>query len=276
MQPPPLTLGFSPCPNDCFIFHALVHGRVPSAHAVSVYMADVEELNQRAVAGELAASKLSYHAFGFVAGTYAMLPAGGALGMGVGPLIVTKEPLSSLSGRKVAIPGGLTTANLLLKLSQPDDIDCLELRYDRIMPSVAAGEVDAGLIIHESRFTYPEHGLVKHMDLGEWWERETGLPIPLGGIAVKRGLGTRAAELLNEAIVASLDHAWARPTESEAYVAAHAQEMSQEVRARHIDLYVNEYSRDVGALGREAVRELLARAAARKLIPPVSEPLFAC
>lgn len=271
----PLNLGYSPCPNDCFLFFAMSHGLVET-EPLTVHLADVEELNQSALRGELDVTKLSYHAYAHIADRYVMLPSGGALGKGVGPLIVSREPLASLRGRSVAVPGGLTTANLLLRLSQGDDIDYRQYRYDRIMPAVAAGEVEAGLIIHESRFTYREHGLLKHLDLGEWWERTTGKLLPLGGIAARRSLGNRRLARLDQAIRASLEYAYRHPDEVEPYVAEHAQEMSSEVRQRHIDLYVNRYSRDLGGEGREAVTELLERARARGLAPAAEgELLFA-
>ncbi|HEX7004473.1 MAG TPA: 1,4-dihydroxy-6-naphthoate synthase [Trueperaceae bacterium] len=265
-----LTVGYSPCPNDCFIFYALAHGKI-DFEPVDIYLADVEELNQLARRGALEVTKLSYHAFGHLADRYRMLPSGGALGRGVGPLIVTREPLADLSGRTVAVPGGLTTANLLLRLSQSDDIEYREMRYDRIMPAVEAGEVDAGLIIHESRFTYHQHGLVKHLDLGEWWEGVTGKLLPLGGIAALRSLGGARLAELDRAIRASLDYAYEHPDEVEPYVAEHAQEMSREVRQQHIDLYVNRYSRELGAEGRAAVAEFFRRGRERRLLPAVAE-----
>jgi 1,4-dihydroxy-6-naphthoate synthase len=262
----PLSFGFSPCPNDCFIFFALAHGRV-DAEPLQVHLADVEELNRLALRGALEVTKLSYHAFAHVSDRYVMLPSGGALGKGVGPLIVTREVLPDLVGRSVAVPGGLTTANLLLRLSQAEGIKYRELRYDRIMPAVASGEVDAGLIIHESRFTYPDHGLRKHLDLGEWWQGTTGRPLPLGGIAALRSLGSERLARIDRSIRASLDHAYRHPEEVAPYVAEHAQEMSPAVRRQHIDLYVNSFSSDLGSDGRAAVQELFGRARERNLIP---------
>ena len=269
-----LTLGYSPCPNDCFIFYALAHGKVASDFDYQVRLEDVEALNQLARKSALDVTKISYHAFGHLADDYVMLRSGGALGSGVGPLVVTKERLADLSGKRVAIPGGLTTANLLLKLSQPDDIEVIELRYDKIMPAVAAGEVDAGLIIHESRFTYANYGLKKHLDLGEWWEAETGLPLPLGGIVARRSLGKEKLTHIQEGIRRSLLYSYAHRQEAEPYIAAHAQEMSQEVRQQHIDLYVNDYSLDVGETGEKAVRTLLRRARERGLVLEPKKPLF--
>jgi 1,4-dihydroxy-6-naphthoate synthase len=269
-----LTLGYSPCPNDCYIFYGLAHDRIQPKLDWRIVLDDVEALNRSAERGDLDVTKLSYHAYGHVADRYVMLAGGGALGRGVGPLIVTREPLADLSGRRVAVPGGLTTANLLLELSQAEDIDTLELRYDRIMPAVAAGEVDAGLIIHESRFTYRRHGLRKFLDLGSWWERETGLPIPLGGIAARRDLGSERLGQIETAVRASLAYADAHPHETDTYVAEHAQEMDAAVRRQHIELYVNDFSRDLGTEGKGAVQALLQRARDRGLIPAWHRPLF--
>ena len=269
-----MQLGYSPCPNDCFIFYALAHGKVAPELDFEVRLEDVETLNQLARNGTLPVSKISYHAFFHLTETYTMLRSGGALGFGVGPLIVSQKPLDTLSGRRVAIPGGLTTANLLLKLSQPDDVELLTLRYDRIMPAVAAGEVDAGLIIHESRFTYPDYRLVKHLDLGAWWEGETGLPLPLGGIMAKRSLGDAGLKELETAVRESLRYAYAHRAEAQPYIAAHAQEMDERVMQQHIDLYVNELSLDVGDTGQRAVAELYRRARAKGLVSEAHKPLF--
>lgn len=268
-----LSLGYSPCPNDCFIFYALAHQKV-STQPWRVQLEDVEALNQLARQQALDVTKISYHAYAYLSEHYVMLRAGGALGQGVGPLIVTKHPLKSLSNRTVATPGGLTTANLLLKLSQPDDINVIEMRYDKIMPAVATGEVDAGLIIHESRFTYPEYGLIKHLDLGEWWEEDTGELLPLGGILARRDLGAVRLNEINSSIQASLKYAYAHRQEAQPYIAAHAQEMSESVMQQHIDLYVNDYSYDLQDKGERAVRTLFERASARNLIPELHTPLF--
>jgi 1,4-dihydroxy-6-naphthoate synthase len=269
-----LSLGYSPCPNDCFIFYALAHRKVAKDTQWQIRLEDVEALNQLAKQNILDVTKISYHAYAHLINDYIMLPSGGALGQGVGPLIVTKEKLGSLSNKRVAIPGGLTTANLLLKLSQPDDINIVTLRYDQIMPAVAKGDVDAGLIIHESRFTYKEHGLQKFLDVGEWWESTTGHLLPLGGIIAKRSLGEKNLRQINAAIKESLEYAYAHPEETKPYVAKYAQEMSEEVRQKHIDLYVNEYSLDVGEAGKAAVKELFKRAEARGIIPKIDKDLF--
>jgi len=276
--PRPLRLGFSPCPNDCFVFDALVHGRIDTPLRFEVVLDDVEALNQRALAGELDVAKVSYHAFGRLAAAWWMLRAGGALGRGVGPLVVTRpggpDGVDRLHGARVAVPGGTTTAKLLLRLFAPAGVEEVELRYDRIMPAVAAGEVDAGLIIHESRFTFADHGLVSLVDLGAWWERRSGTLLPLGGIAVQRGLGLGVAREAQRAVAASVAAAFADPSASEAYVARHAQELSPAVRRAHIDLYVNAHSLDVGAEGERAVSRLLAEAAAIGLVPPLPADPF--
>jgi 1,4-dihydroxy-6-naphthoate synthase len=269
-----MELGYSPCPNDCLIFYALAHGRVAPELELSVRLEDVETLNQLAREAALEVSKVSYHAYFHLLKDYVMLRSGGALGFGVGPLVVSKGRFKTLSGRRIAIPGGLTTANLLLKLSQPDDLEVVERRYDRIMPAVAAGEVDAGLIIHESRFTFPEFGLSQHLDLGAWWEAETGLPLPLGGIMAKRSLGTARLRALEGAIRDSLRYGAQHRAEAQPYIAAHAQELSEGVMQRHIDLYVNELSLEVGDLGERAVAELHRRARARGLVPEAQNALF--
>jgi 1,4-dihydroxy-6-naphthoate synthase len=275
----PLRLGFSPCPNDCFVFDALVHGRLATPLRFEIVLDDVEALNQRALAGGLDVAKVSYHAFGRLAADWWMLRAGGALGRGVGPLIVAREGAGGdaarwLRDRRVAVPGGTTTAKLLLRLFVPEGVEEVELRYDRIMPAVAAGEVDAGLIIHESRFTYADHGLVARADLGAWWERRSGGLLPLGGIAVRRALGADVAREAQRAVAASVAAAFADPEASAPYVARHAQELSPAVRRAHIDLYVNAHSLDVGPDGEEAVRRLLAEAAAIGLVPPLPADPF--
>lgn len=269
-----MSLGYSFCPNDTFIFYALTHDRVPTNFNVTEKLEDVETLNHWALEGRLEMTKISYHAYAHVRDQYVALRAGGALGRGVGPLVVTKTPLESLDGKLVAIPGRLTTANLLLKLSQPDTVRTVEMRYDEIMPAVERGEVDAGLIIHESRFTYAKHGLHKFLDLGEWWESQTGLPIPLGAILARRDLGAPTLEALNTAVRSSLEYAYDHPEEPKAYIRQHALEMEDTVMQAHIDLYVNEFSLDVGELGDRAVQELFSRAEAKGLIPASSLPLF--
>ena len=258
-----LTLGFSPCPNDTFIFHALVHGIVKAdGLAFAERLEDVETLNRLAESAVLDVTKVSYGAIPHLVRDYVLLRSGGALGRGCGPLVVARREMdaASLAGRRIAIPGRSTTANLLLRLFAPGAAPGIEYVYSDIMPAVERGEVDAGLIIHESRFTYPRHGLVKVVDLGEWWEQATGLPIPLGGILAKRALGAETIRTIDDAIRRSVDHAFASPEDSRDYVRAHAQEMDDEVTRQHIDLYVNRFSADVGEEGERAIHELFARA----------------
>jgi 1,4-dihydroxy-6-naphthoate synthase len=272
-----LSLGFSPCPNDTFIFHALVHGLVPCGGlSFSERLEDVETLNGRALSGLLDVSKISYHLLGHILSDYVLLRSGGALGRGCGPLLVAREPLepTRLAGRKIALPGRYTTAALLMRLFDPSLTEFVYLPFHEIMPAVADGSVAAGVIIHESRFTYASHGLVKLLDLGEWWERETGHPIPLGGIAAKRSLGAPTLLALEEALTRSVDRAFADPAGARPYIRAHSQEMSDAVCDAHIGLYVNGFSRRLGPEGEAAVRYLLERAASAGIVPASSETLF--
>jgi 1,4-dihydroxy-6-naphthoate synthase len=270
-----LSLGFSPCPNDTFVFDALVHGRV-ATHGLAFRerLEDVETLNRLAADGALDVTKASYGAIPWLLDRYALLRSGGALGRGCGPLVVAREPLpmTALRGRRIAIPGARTTANLLLRLFDPALSHGEEHVYSDIMPAVARGEVDAGLIIHESRFTYREHGLVRLLDLGEWWEGETGLPIPLGGILAKRELGAASLQRLADAIRASVEHAFAHPQDSAGYVRQHAREMDPEVVRRHIELYVNRFSVELGHEGEQAVATLFARGRAAGILPTAPSP----
>lgn len=258
-----LSLGFSPCPNDTFIFHALVSGATPvEGVRFTPRLEDVETLNRLALAGELDVTKVSYGVVPHLLDRYTLLRSGGALGRGCGPLLVARRPLDRADLREatIAIPGRMTTANLLLRLFGPELAPGREMVYSEIMPAVASGKVDAGLIIHESRFTYPDCGLVKVVDLGEWWERETRSPIPLGGIVARSTLGEPLIGQLEAAIRASVEHAFRHPAASAAYVAEHAQEMDPAVMRQHIELYVNEFSVDVGEEGERAISELLRRA----------------
>jgi 1,4-dihydroxy-6-naphthoate synthase len=256
-----LSFGFSPCPNDTFAFHALVHGLVEAPFRVTPVLLDIEELNQRAHAGEFDLTKLSVGAFAAVGERYRLLRSGAALGHGVGPLVVAREPraLADAVAGLIAIPGRETTAFRLLRLAAPTLGDVVELRYDRILGAVERGEVDAGLIIHESRFTYEAHGLHKVIDLGDWWEQETGLPVPLAGICARADLDVELAAAAESAIRASVAHAFAHPEDSRAYVRAHSQEMSDEVCDQHIRLYVNELSLDIGEDGLRAIARLSER-----------------
>jgi 1,4-dihydroxy-6-naphthoate synthase len=270
---PPLRLGFSPCPNDCVVFDALVHGRIPTPLRFDVVLDDVEALNGMAAEGRLDVAKVSYHAAAHLATGWRLLRAGGALGRGVGPLFVAREPLSDLRGRVVAVPGGRTTAMLLLALYAPG-VRTVALRFDRIMPAVAAGDADAGLVIHEGRFTYQDHGLICLQDLGRWWELTTGHLIPLGAIAVSRALPPLVQHEVARVVRASVEAAFADPTASEPYVAQHAQEMDPGVRRRHVELYVNRYTLDVEEEGRAAVVALFTAAAKRGLAPAPPDDLF--
>ena len=272
-----LTLGYSPCPNDTFIFHALVHNLIPTpGFAVRERLEDVETLNRLALAGTLDLTKVSCHALGHLRGRYALLRSGGALGRGCGPLVVAAAPttMAALRGRRIAVPGTLTTANLLLQLYGEGFSDVVPMSFERIMPALRNGEADAGVIIHESRFTYRAAGFHAVQDLGAWWEEETRLPIPLGCILARRDLGAERVRAVEGAIRASLEHARKHPGAARAYIGAHAQELDDAVTAAHIDLYVNEFSRDLGDEGVHAVTTLLARAEARGLIPKCDLPLF--
>jgi 1,4-dihydroxy-6-naphthoate synthase len=254
-----LTFGYSPCPNDTFAFHALAHGLVDAPFRVRPVLLDIEELNRRAHAGEFDLTKLSVGAFAAVGDRYRLLRSGAALGRGVGPLVVAGTPmtLAEAARGRMAIPGRETTAYRLLRLAAPDLAEVVEMRYDRILRAIADEEVDAGLIIHESRFTYADHDLVKVIDLGAWWERETGLPVPLAGICARADLdeGTQAAA--ERAIRDSVRYAFDHPEASREYVQAHAQEMSADVCAQHIALYVNERSIDIGDEGMRAIARLV-------------------
>ena len=270
----PLELGFSPCPNDTFVFHAWVSGLVPGAAQVTPRYADIDVLNGWAESGRGDIIKVSYAALPTLLDRYALLPSGGALGRGCGPLVVTLNR-SSLAGASVAIPGMRTTAYLLFRLWAADQgIASIEvLPFDKIMTTVASGSVDAGLIIHESRFTYPAYGLSALVDLGDWWETQTGLPIPLGAILARRGYGAEQLACLAGAARTSVEMAWANPAVSRGYVLEHSQEMAPEVVDQHIGLYVNEFTRDLGEEGYAAIGGLFDRAVALGLTPPLAGPL---
>ncbi|NTV13393.1 MAG: 1,4-dihydroxy-6-naphthoate synthase [Desulfobulbaceae bacterium] len=270
-----LTLGFSPCPNDTFIFHGLVHGLAAASglNLAEPQLADVETLNEWALAGLLDVSKISCHALGFVLDEYHLLAAGAALGRGCGPLLVAREPISSteLARSRIAIPGRLTTAALLLKFFAPHCTDLMPMRFDLIMPAIIAGQVDAGVIIHESRFTYLQHGLRCLRDLGGWWEEVSGSPIPLGCIVARRSLGEKRLALLEELIRDSVRQAFKSPELSRDYIRRHAQELDAQVIAEHIGLYVNSYSLDLGEEGRNTIAQLLKRGHGEGIFPGVTE-----
>lgn len=274
-----LTLAFSPCPNDCFVFDAIVHKRIDlEGLDFDVRLADVEALNTAAFNGDTDVTKLSFHAYAHCVDTYVLLDAGSALGRNCGPLLISLRPISQedvAGGRlKIAIPGRYTTANFLMALAFPAATDKSEMLFSAIEGAVLDGRVDAGLIIHENRFTFEEKGLRKIIDLGEFWEEETGAPIPLGGIAVRRELSLELKQAVNRVVRRSVEHAFANPKDSLPYVRAHAQEMSEEVMYKHIDLYVNRYSVDLGEEGRHAVELLFKRAASVGLIPAPGASLF--
>jgi 1,4-dihydroxy-6-naphthoate synthase len=254
------TLGFSPCPNDTFIFDALVNKKIDTEGVdFQVVLEDVETLNQWAMQGKLDVSKISYGVLPLVLDRYVLLDAGGALGKGVGPLLIAREPIqmSEIKGRTVAIPGQRTTAHLLFSLAFPDAKNKEFTIFSAIEDAVLSGKVECGVIIHENRFTYQKRGLVKLIDLGEFWEKETGAPIPLGGIVMKRDFDEVLAPKINRLIRKSLEYAFARYPELPEYVRAHAQEMEEQVMRQHIDLYVNDYSLSLGEGGKKAVRVLV-------------------
>jgi 1,4-dihydroxy-6-naphthoate synthase len=261
-----LSLAHSPCPNDTFVFHAWSHGLVPGAPAVDVTFADVDVTNGAAERGELDVVKVSYAALPWLLRDYALLPAGGALGRGCGPLVLTAGGGPGPRGT-VAVPGDRTTAYLLFRLwsaaTPPERVEVVP--FAQIMPGVRDGRYDAGLVIHEARFTYPGYGLECVQDLGDWWEGETGLPIPLGAILARRGLDAGA---LADAARASVRQAWADPAASAGYVAEHAAEMDPAVQRQHIDLYVNEFTENLGDTGYAAAETLLGEAARAGLTPP--------
>jgi 1,4-dihydroxy-6-naphthoate synthase len=274
-----LTLGASPCPNDCFVFDALVNRRIDlEGLEFDIHMADVEALNKAAFAGDAEVTKISYHAYAYCADRYALLDAGSALGRNCGPLLISKRAISpaevAAGGVRIAIPGKYTTANFLLGLAFPNARLTKELVFSEIEGTLLKGDFDAGVIIHENRFTYEAKGLRKIIDLGEFWEQETGAPIPLGGIAIKRSLPDEIKNRVNRLLRQSVEYAFAHRDASLPFVREHAQEMSEAVMYQHIDLYVNDYSVDLGPEGRRAVQTLFARAAASGVIPPVTAPLF--
>jgi 1,4-dihydroxy-6-naphthoate synthase len=273
----PLTLGFSPCPNDTFMFYPLVHGLVDTGgFSFNERLEDVETLNRLAVKGVLDISKVSYAALGHFREQYVLLRAGSALGRGCGPLLVAKEPIdpAALQGKTIAIPGRYTTAHLLMRLYNPALENFLEMPFHEIMDAVMTGRADAGVIIHESRFTYQGFGLHQLVDLGEWWENETGLPIPLGGIVAKRSLGVATIRSIEQALAAGVDYARSNPEAATRYIREHAQEMNERVCAAHIGLYVNDFSQQLGPEGEQAIAELLRRAEAVGLVPASEAPLF--
>ena len=274
-----LSLGFSPCPNDCFMFDAIVNRRIDmEGLEFAVHLADVEDLNQTALSGQAQITKLSYFAYAHCTKRYVLLDAGSALGRNCGPLLISKRAISTQEAGegslRIAIPGKYTTANFLLGLAFPKAQHKSELVFSEIEAALLGDEFDAGVIIHENRFTYEAKGLKKIVDLGEFWESGTGAPIPLGGIVISRLLPDDVKHCVNRVLRRSVEHAFAHRAETLPFVRAHAQEMSEEVMYKHIDLYVNEYSVDLGQKGRWAVELLFERARANGIIPPTADELF--
>lgn len=284
-----LSLSFSPCPNDCFIFDAMIHGKIDTEGLnFNVQLADVEQLNRKGFAGEADITKLSYHAYAYLTDQYQLLDAGSALGNNCGPLLIGKagkiddlnsklnpdgyrDPNSKLV---IAIPGKYTTANFLFSLAFPEVKNKIEILFSDIEDAVLSGNVDAGLIIHENRFAYEQKGLKKIIDLGEYWESTAKVPIPLGGIVVKRSFPEEVKSKINRVVRRSVEYAFANPKSSLSFVKEHAQSMSEEVMYKHIDLYVNKFSVDLGKEGRRAVELLFDKALEFGVIPPIKSSIF--
>ena len=272
-----LTLGFSPCPNDTFIFDALVHRKIDTEGLeFEVFMADVELLNQRAFNSELDITKLSFHAYAYLIESYVLLNSGSALGDNCGPILIAKKTLSKreISKKKIAIPGKYTTANFLLSLAFPNAKNKEEILFSNIEQKLLDDKIDLGLIIHENRFTYEEKGLIKIIDLGEWWEQKTQLPIPLGGIGIRRNFPVELQQKINRVLRRSIQFAFNNPKESLYYVQQHAQEMNSDVIEKHIKMYVNDFSLDLGITGKAAVRHLFKTALETGLINDAAITLF--
>ncbi len=272
-----LSLGFSPCPNDTFIFDGMIHGKIDTEGLeFEVKLGDVEELNQGAFKGHLDITKLSYHAFAYALDDYILLNSGSALGNNCGPLLIAKQPLSpaSINQGKIAIPGKYTTANFLLSLAFPKAVQKSEFLFSDIENAVLNDTVDAGLIIHENRFTYQDKGLIKLIDLGEYWENTFKLPIPLGGIVVKRSLPLEIQQKVDRVLKRSVKFARQNPEQTMNYVAQYAQEMDQNVMLSHIRLYVNEYTEDLGKKGKNAVNQLFETAIEKGILKEIDHSLF--
>jgi len=283
-MPPSLSLAYSTCPNDTFIFYALAHGLV-NCGGISYHISleDVETLNQRAVRQRYDITKLSFAAFGFLQDAYGLMRTGAALGRGCGPLLVARPGASidRMRSALIAIPGERTTANLLLGLFLKDQFNfqtplVTAMPFDRIMPALSEKKVDFGVIIHEGRFTYPDYGLVSLADLGQWWEQKTALPIPLGAIAIRRELPQTVKKTVENTIGASIRFAFSHQDDTAGYVKKYAAEMSETVIQQHIDLYVNPFSSDLGEEGVCAVERLFKMARRANLLPDTNAPLWAC
>ena len=272
-----LTLGFSTCPNDTFIFDAMVNGRIDTEGLrFKLHLADVEELNQLAFSAALDITKVSYHAFAYLSAAYQLLTAGSALGFGNGPLVISKHKIypDELTGLKIAIPGKYTTANLLLSIAYPHLQQKKVYLFSDIEEVILSGEADAGVIIHENRFTYRSKGLIKIVDLGEYWEQLTGLPIPLGGIIVKRSLPLEIRLKVNRVLGRSVRYALENPNDSLPFVKKHAQSMDESVMRNHIELYVNDFSVDLGPKGRDAITTLYSKSTEKSIFPPLQPDWF--
>ncbi len=279
-----LTLGFSPCPNDTFIFDALIHHKIDTdGLTFEVSYDDVETLNQKAMKGQLDITKLSFHAFAYAASQYALLDAGSALGFGVGPLLIShKFNAETLAERlktdpeslRVGIPGKYTTANFLLGIAYPELQNKQELVFSEIENALLEDQIDLGLIIHENRFTYQDKGLIKIVDLGDYWEKLTGCAIPLGGIVINRNLDRDVQLKVNRLIRESVEYAFAHPKSGIDFIREHAQAMDEAVMFKHIELYVNKYSINLGVEGRKAVDTLFTLAQERNIIPPIQHHLY--
>ena len=271
------TLGFSPCPNDCFIFDALVHKKIDTQGIdFTLIMEDVEALNNRAFKADLDITKLSYHAFIYLTNTYNLLNSGSALGFNCGPLLIqdSKHKVQDFETAIIAIPGKYTTANFLLSLAYPKAKNKVELVFSDIENAVLTQKVDAGLIIHENRFTYQEKGLEKIIDLGEFWESLIQAPIPLGGIVVKKSIDHKLQQTIDNLIKQSVEFAFANPESSMPFVKENAQEMSEEVMKKHIALYVNDFSLNLGELGKNAIQLLFNKAKEVGLIEIIPDSFF--
>lgn len=271
------SLGFSPCPNDCFIFDALVHKKIDTQGIdFTIVMEDVEALNNRAFKQELDITKLSYHTFIYLTHHYALFNSGSALGFNCGPLLVkdSKLKIQDINAASIAIPGKYTTANFLLSLAFPNAKNKKELLFSDIEGAVLSHKVDAGLLIHENRFTYEQKGLEKIIDLGEFWDSLIHAPIPLGGIVVKRSLDVNLQKTIDNLIKQSVEFAFANPESCMGFVKQHAQEMSEEVMKKHIALYVNDFSVDLGNVGKNAIQLLIDKAIETKLIEGVAPQVF--
>ena len=275
-----LSIGFSPSPNDTFVFDALVHHKIDTEGLdFDVYLGDVEDLNNKAFKNELDITKISYHAYGYLTDNYVLLNSGSALGKGCGPLLVKSEKLKvknleNLSSLKIAIPGKYTTANFLLSIAHPEATNKVELLFSDIENAVLNNEVDAGLIIHENRFTYKEKGLEKIIDLGEYWEETTGALIPLGGIIIKRDLPKEIIKKVNSLIRKSIEFAFKNPDEPLNYMRKHSQDMDEEVMRQHVELYVNKYSINLGGEGKGAISQMFNLAQQKGIIPKITESIF--